>query len=101
MSETQNIQTAELNLAMDEFHEWFEREKAKGLVDVKFFLGNTSSNSATVEKAIFEGFATTPDHSACPGLPREPTLSALWGGKIDAVTADCRDLQAQLRHRSG
>ncbi len=54
MSETQNIQTTELNQAMDQFHEWFAREKAKGLVDVKFCVGNTSSNEATVENAVFE-----------------------------------------------
>ena len=56
-SETQKIQTAELaelNQAMEQFHEWFAREKSKGLVDIKFFVGNTSSNEATVEKAIFE-----------------------------------------------
>lgn len=54
MSETQNIQTTELTQAVEQFRVWFEREKAKGLVDVKFFVGNTSSNSATVENAVFE-----------------------------------------------
>ena len=52
--EPQNTQTAELTQAMDQFRVWFEQERAKGLVDVKFFVGNTSSNSATIEKAIFE-----------------------------------------------
>lgn len=54
MSEAQNTQTAELNQAMEQFHEWFALEKAKGLVDVKFFVGTTSSNEATVERAVFE-----------------------------------------------
>jgi hypothetical protein len=52
--ESQNIQAAELTQAMHQFREWFEREKSNGLVDVKFFLGNTSSNSATIEKAVLE-----------------------------------------------
>lgn len=53
-TENQNSRTIELTAALVQFEEWFAREKANGLVDIKFCLGNTSSNSATVEKAVFE-----------------------------------------------
>lgn len=36
------------------FDEWFAQEQGKGLVDVKFCLGGTSEQSATVSSVLNE-----------------------------------------------